>query len=144
MTERVNESIVVAADADTIMDFIADFEAYPDWQDDVKAVEVLETDGDGWGTKVRYDVDAGFMGAWVVLDYTYGENEIHWELDSSDKLKVYTGTYTFEDNGDGTTAVHYALEATPKIPVPRRIRDQATRKVVHMALEGVKREVEKS
>lgn len=142
MTERLNDSIVVESDPDTIIDFIADYESYPDWQDDVKVAEVLETDDDGWGTKVRFEVDAGFMGAWVVLDYSYGDNELSWELDSSDKLKVYSGAYTFEDQGDGTTKVTYALEAAPKIPIPKKIRDQASRKVIHNALEGVKREVE--
>jgi uncharacterized membrane protein len=142
MADSLRESIVVKSDPDTIMDFIADFDAYPRWQDDIEAVEILETDDDGWATQVRYEADAGIMSAWFVLAYTYGENEMRWQLVDSDKLKVSSGAYLLEDLGDGSTQVTYELEAAPKIPVPKRIRDQLTRKLVHSALEGVKREVE--
>jgi uncharacterized membrane protein len=144
VAESVRDSIVVNADPDTIMDFIADFERYPSWQEDIRDVEVLEHDENGWGTRVRFDVTSGPLAARLVLAYTYDDNAMRWELVESDKIRVNTGAYLLEDLGDGTTKVTYELEAEPKIPVPRMVRRQIARKLIDAALSGVKRTVEAS
>ena len=41
------------------MAVIADFAAYPEWADQVKSVEVLDTDADGRAERVRFTMDAG-------------------------------------------------------------------------------------
>jgi uncharacterized membrane protein len=142
VAERVRDSIVVHADPDTVMHFIADFENYPSWQEDIRDVEILETDDDGWATKVRYDVTSGPLAARLVLAYTYDDNAMRWELVESDKIKVNTGAYLLEDLGDGSTQLTYELEAEPKIRVPGLLRRQISRKVITSALEGVKRTIE--
>jgi ribosome-associated toxin RatA of RatAB toxin-antitoxin module len=45
VTNAVQDSIVVHADPDAVWDVIADFEAYPEWQPEIREAEVLETDG---------------------------------------------------------------------------------------------------
>jgi ribosome-associated toxin RatA of RatAB toxin-antitoxin module len=142
MTDAVRESIVVEADPDTIMDVIADFEAYPEWQSEMKEAEILETDGDGWGKQVRYKVDAKVFSAEYVLAYTYGENEMRWSLVEGDQLRKNEGVYLLEEQDDGTTLVTYELEVEPSIPMPGMLRRKAAKKIVDGALKDMKRRVE--
>ncbi len=142
MAESVSDSIVVDADPDTIMDVIADFEAYPQWQDEIKAVEILDTDADGWATRVRFRVDAMITEVNYVLDYDYTDTTMRWTMVEADKLRSNEGSYTLEDQGDGTTLVRYDLSIEPSIRVPGMIRKQGQRRIVHGALQALKQRVE--
>jgi ribosome-associated toxin RatA of RatAB toxin-antitoxin module len=142
LSDVVSESIVIASDPDSIMDVIADFEAYPDWQPEIKEVEVLETDDDGWGTRVRFVVDAKIMKTTLVLEYTYGDNEMRWVLTESDQLKKNDGSYTLEDQGDGTTNVRYDLEVVAGMPLPGMLRRRAAKQIIDAALKSLKHRVE--
>ena len=144
MTDVVNDSIVVNADPDSVMDVIADFDAYTDWQDEIKEVEILETDEDGWGTKVRFRVDAKIAQVNYVLSYTYEDAAMRWTMVEGDKVKRNDGSYELTDQGDGTTLVSYNLEVEPGIKIPSMVRKQAEKRIAHGALKALKRRVESS
>ena len=142
MSDIVRDSIVVGADIDTVLEIVADFAAYPQWQDDVKAAEVLETDEDGWGTKARFTIDARVQTVHAVLAYEYTDTTMSWHLVESPQLERNDGRYELRDIGDGSTEVTYQVEITPKFKVPAMLRRQAARKVVEGALQALKRRVE--
>lgn len=142
VSDAVTDSIVVDAPLGVVFDVIADFEAYPEWQGDIKEAEVLDTDEDGWGTRVRFVVDAKVLRMGLVLAYTYTETSMHWELVSSDALKEDTGAYRLTDLGDGRTQVDYELELVLAIPVPGPIRRKAARHIVDAALRQMKERAE--
>ena len=142
MADVVRDSIVIAADPDSIMDVIADYEAYPEWQDEIKEVEILATDDDGWGTQVRFKVDATIAVVNYVLGYEYTDTSVRWTMVEGDKVKRNEGSYELTDQGDGTTLVEYDLEVEPAIKVPSMLRKQASKRIVRTALEGLKRRVE--
>ena len=144
MTDVVNDSIVVNADPDSVMDVIADFDSYTQWQDEIKEVEILETDEDGWGTKVRFRVDAMIAQVNYVLAYTYEDNAMRWTMVEGDKVKRNDGSYELTDQGDGTTLVSYNLEVEPGIKVPSMVRKQAEKRIANAALKALKRRVESS
>ena len=142
MSETVRESVVIKADPDTIMDVIADFDAYRDWQPDFKSVEVLETDADGWATRVRFVLDAMIMTTTYTLAYRYTETSMSWDLVEGEQVRKLEGSYTLEDAGDGQTNVTYQLEVDPTISVPGILKRKATKKIVDSALKGLKQRVE--
>lgn len=142
MSEAVSESITVRADADAVMDVIADFETYPEWQDEIKAVEILETDDDGWGTRVHFTVDAKIFSMTYVLAYTYTDDAMHWTLVEGDQVRKIDGTYHLEELGDGSTRVTYDLEVVPAISLPKVVRRKAAQRIVDGALKGMKQRVE--
>lgn len=144
MSDAVSESIIVEAGADAVMDVIADFAAYPEWQEEIKDVEILETDDDGWATKVRYVVDAKIFSMTYVLAYTYADDAMHWNLVEGDQVRKIDGTYRLEEQDDGTTLVTYDLEVVPAISLPRMVRRKAAQRIVDGALKGMKRRVESS
>ena len=51
----VSKTVEVNADAKSILDIVADFEAYPEWNDEVKAVYILAHYDDGRRSKLRID-----------------------------------------------------------------------------------------
>lgn len=138
----VTDEIVVDAGPDAIWDVIADFESYPDWQDGVRKAEILETDDDGWGTKVRLVIDAQAFRAQIVLAYTYTDDSMSWRLLEGDGVRSNTGCYRLEPLEAGGTRVVYELEVTPSIPLPGMLRRMAAQRIVDTALRAMKQRVE--
>ena len=142
MADVVEDSIVIKADPDTIMDVIVDLEAYPQWQAEIKEVEVLETDDDGWATQARFRVDAMVAEVTYVLAYTYDDNVVRWTMVEGEKIKRNDGSYELTDAGDGTTSVRYHLQLEPGFKVPSMLRRQGEKRIVKTALHGLKQRVE--
>lgn len=142
MADAVSDSIVVEAQPDVVWDVIADFDRYPEWNDEISTVEVLDTDDQGWGTKVRYTIDAGVISATVVLAYAYTDTTMTWWLVEGDKVRKNDGTYTLEALADGTTRVIYELEVEPVIKLPGMMKRQAARRIITRALKNMKESAE--
>ena len=142
VADVVEDRIVIAADPDTIMDVIVDLEAYPDWQAEIKEVEILQSDDDGWATQARFRVDAMVAEVSYVLAYTYEDNAVRWTMVEGDKIKRNDGSYELTDRGDGSTEVRYHLQLEPGFKVPSMIRRQGEKRIVKTALQGLKQRVE--
>jgi uncharacterized membrane protein len=142
VAEAVRDSIVINADADTILDVVSDLESYPQWQPEVRSVEVLATDDDGWPTKVRLDVDAKVAQANMLLEYSYPEEGMRWRLLEGTGLSRNDGAYLLADRGDGTTEVTYEVTIDTSVPVPSVLRRQMARRLADSALKRLKTRVE--
>ena len=142
MAEGVRDSVVVHADPATILAVIADFEAYPRWQSDVREVEIVDAGTDGRADRVRFVFDAKGFRSTVVLQYRYTATSMRWSLVDSDTLRRDDGVYKLADQGDGTTTVTYELTLETRLPVPGMVRREAARRIAEGALRGLKRHVE--
>jgi ribosome-associated toxin RatA of RatAB toxin-antitoxin module len=142
VADRVQESIVVEADVATVLETVASFDDYPEWQDEMKAAETLETDENGWGTKARFTVDAKVLSATFTLEYEYTETSMSWTLVEGDKLTKNDGSYELKDLGDGRTEVTYTLEVGLSVPLPGMVRRRAAKQIVGSGLKGLKQRVE--
>jgi ribosome-associated toxin RatA of RatAB toxin-antitoxin module len=138
----VSDEIVVQASPEAVLDVVADFEAYPEWQPEFREVEILDTDENGWATRVRFVVDAKVLQARIVLAYSYGEAEMRWHLVEGDGVRRNDGAYLMEDLGDGTTRVTYEVEIEPSVPMPGMLRRKAAKRIAEGALRGMKQRVE--
>lgn len=142
MADRVQESIVVDADVATVLETVASFDDYPQWQDEMSAAETLETDENGWGTLARFTVDAKVLTATFVLAYDYTDTSMSWHLVEGDKLTTNDGSYELVDLGDGRTEVTYTLEVGLAVPLPGMVRRRAAKQIAASGLRGLKRRVE--
>jgi ribosome-associated toxin RatA of RatAB toxin-antitoxin module len=142
MTEAVTDRIEINATPQAVMDVILDIEAYPQWQSDIREVEVLERDDEGRAARARFVVDARVFTAIYTLAYTYSTDGVRWELVSSDQLRQLDGSYRVAGGTDGTTTVTYELVADPTISVPRFMRRKAAEHIVRSALQGLRQRVE--
>src|SRR4051794_3191265 len=124
MAFKVKDSIDIEASADQILDVLLDFPTYPEWNNEVKAVEVLESDEEGRPTKVSWKVDARIRTVGYVLEYDYSGLPISysWQRTEGD-VKSLQGTYSF-DEFDDVTEVGYETELDPGFPVPGLLRRQ--------------------
>jgi len=142
MAERVKDSIDIRASFDEIFEVASDYAAYPEWQDQVKKVDVLETDEDGYGTLVYFEVDAVLKKLSYTLAYDYSgwPKQFTWSLHDGD-VKSLDGRYGF-DEFDGVTEVTYEISVDPGFKIPSVLRRQGERQIVSTALKGLKKRVE--
>lgn len=143
MAARASQETVIEASPETIMGIITDYEAYPEWVDDMKESEVRETDDEGRATRVWYHVDARVMDVDYVLAYDYhDEHRLTWTLVEGAQVTQLDGEYALSDEGDGRTRVRYTLEADLAIPVPGFMKKRAQRRIMETGLGELKRRAE--
>lgn len=147
MADSTRSTITIDAPPSEIIDVIADLEAYPEWVKDMKHVEILSEDGDGWPDRARFTLDAGPIKDTYSLDYTWDVDEdglgaVSWTLVEATILKAMDGTYTLEQVGEGQTHVIYDLAVDINIPMLGMIKRKAAKVITDTALKELKKRVE--
>ena len=143
MTKGMYESIEIAADAATVYDVAADVDAYEEWAQGVKSVEVLERGEDGRPLRASFVIDGFVKEISYTLTYTHDHpGRMSWEADPGPDVKQLSGSYDFAEK-DGKTVVTYALRVEPNFPVPGFAMRQGEKQIVGAALRGLKRRVER-
>ena len=142
MADSVSDNIDVKATAEEIFAVATDFEAYPEWNANIKKVEIKETDGDGRPTKVWMQVDAKVKTIAYTLAYDYSEapEAFSWNLLEGD-VKALSGSYRF-DEFDDVTEVQYETSIDPGFPIPSFLKRQGEKQIVKGALADLKKRVE--
>ncbi|HEV3472580.1 MAG TPA: SRPBCC family protein [Actinomycetota bacterium] len=142
MAESVSDNIDVKASADELFDVAADFEKYPEWNANIKRVEIKETDEDGRATSVWFEVDAKVRTITYTLGYDYSDapTGFSWQLIDGD-VKELSGSYVF-DEFDDVTEVRYETRIDPGFPIPGFLKRQAEKQIVKGALADLKKRVE--
>ena len=143
MADATTSSITIGADPEHVMAVIADFAAYPEWADQVKSVEILDTDGAGRPERVRFQMDAGPIKDSYTLDYTWAPDgrSVSWTLVKGQIQKAQNGSYVLVGGAGGTT-VTYSLAVDLNIPMIGMLRRKAEKVIIDTALKGLKRRVE--
>jgi uncharacterized membrane protein len=144
MADRVKDTTDIEASAEEIFGVATDFEAYPEWNANIKQVEVKETDEEGRASLVWYEVDAKIKVVKYTLEYDYSEapNGFSWDLVDGD-VKKLNGSYFFDEFED-VTEVSYEMEIDPGFPVPGFLKRQAEKQIVRGALDDLKKRVEET
>jgi uncharacterized membrane protein len=142
MADKVSDSIDISATAEEIFEVATDFEAYPEWNANIKKVKIVETDEDGRASQVWFEVDAKIKTVTYTLEYDYSRAPEHfsWDLLDGD-VKALSGAYTL-DEFDDMTDVGYEMAIDPGFPVPGFLKRQAEKAIVKGALEDLKKRVE--
>lgn len=142
MAESVKDSIDIEASVEEIFEVATDFEAYPEWNANIKNVKVEETDEEGRATKVWYEVDAKVKVVKYTLAYDYSgaPETFTWDLLEGD-VKELSGSYKFDEFGD-VTDVSYETRIDPGFKIPSMLKRQAEKLIVRGALQDLKKRVE--
>ena len=143
MAERATEQITIDAQPGQLLEVLLDFDRYPQWAADIKDVEVLERDDESRGTLVRYRAAAMGQSARYTLAYDYSDvpHSMSWKLTEGSIMRVLDGSYTFEDQDEGTL-VTYHLEVDLIVPIPGFVKRRAEGKIMGTALRELKKRVE--
>lgn len=145
MADRAEGSITINASAADVMEVIADFDSYPEWSD-VKAVRVLERDGERRPAAVAFEITAPVIGdARYTLAYEYASEDegLSWTTrEIEGKIRDIRGEYILEELDEDETKVTYRLAVDLAIKVPGILKKQGERQIIKTALENLKRRVE--
>lgn len=143
MADHAEGSTEVFASPAEVMAVVADFEAYPDWVDNLEEVQVLARDRRGRGTRVAFRLRTPMGDQAYTLAYRYQPKDagVTWTYVEG-TLDDLAGSYTLEPAADGATRVTYRLEVALGVPLPGLVKRQAARQIVRSALSDLKRRVE--
>ncbi|MGD9622742.1 MAG: SRPBCC family protein [Mycolicibacterium sp.] len=115
----VSKTVEVAAEADSIMAIVADFESYPQWNDEIKGCWVLARYDDGRPSQLRLDVVVqGQAGTFITAVYYPGENQIHTVLQQGDHFDKQEQKFSVVAMGP-TSLLTVDLEVETKLPIPK-------------------------
>lgn len=147
MTDMARQEATIAASAAELYEVLLDFEAYPSWARDLKAVEVLERDAEGRGVIVRYRAAAMGRSTSYTLRYDHAgaPNSLPWALVRGDIMRRLDGAYTLTPDPDdpGRTHVAYELAVDLVIPLPGFVKHRAEIKIMHNALRELQAHIER-
>ena len=139
-------SVEIDAPVERCYEIASDIDHAPEWQGSLKDVEVLERDDRKRALVVETESDAKVKTVRSVLRFSYEEpTAIRW-VQEKGETKSLTGSWTFEDLGDGQTRATYALETEPGRILGLLLRGPAEAKVrdflLGNAADGLKRKAE--
>lgn len=148
MSEQATRVITIAASPQACFEVATDFERYPDWAGDIKAVTVSERDDEGRGVLVRFRTAAYGRSTSYTLRYDYAEapKALSWVEVEGDLTSKLDGAYIFAETTSGgsepATEVTYHLEAELKLPIPGFVKRRAEGRIMHTALRQLRARVE--
>ena len=139
-------SVEIDAPMERCYEIASDRANAPDWQGSLKDAEVLERDAEKRALVVETESDAKVKTVRATLRFSYEEpTAIRW-VQEKGETKSLTGSWSFEDLGNGRTRATYALNADPGRILGMLLRGPAESKVRDFLLgdaaEGLKQRAE--
>ncbi|MDQ3722024.1 MAG: SRPBCC family protein [Actinomycetota bacterium] len=106
-------STEIDAPIDAVWAIVQDVAAWPEWQETLGALEILETDAEGRATLCAVEFDARVTKIKMQLRCSYAPpTRMSFERVSGD-LSALSGSWSLEDLGDGRTGATYQLDVNP-------------------------------
>lgn len=127
----VSKTVEVDASAEEIMAIVADFEAYPQWNEEVKGAWILARYDDGRPCQLRLDASvSGYDITYIQAIYYPGENQIQTVMQQGDLFSKQEQVFSVVSMG-ATTLLTVDLDVETTMPVPKPM----VKKMVNDALE---------
>lgn len=102
------------------MAIVADFEAYPQWNPEIKGCWILARYDDGRPSQLRLDVEIqGQAGVFITAVYYPAENQIYTVLQQGDHFSKQEQRFSVVPLGASTLLqVDMEVEVDTKLPIP--------------------------
>lgn len=138
----LSKTVEVSANAASIMGIVADFERYPEWNQEIKGLWVLARYDDGRPSQVRLDADyQGMQATFIQAIYYPGENQIQTVLQQGDLFTKQEQLFSAVDTGmSSLLTVDMDVETSMPIPAPM-VKSLAGNVLDHLA-ENLKQRAE--
>lgn len=135
-----NKEVDIEADPAAVLEVLADVEGLPSWSPVHKKIEVIDRFDDGRPHHVKMAVSILGINDEQVVEYTWSDTKVTWDLVEGTQQKSQHGEYTLTPTDKGT---HVAFELTvdPKIPVPGFLVKKGTKTILEAATEGLRQQV---
>jgi hypothetical protein len=142
--EEVTERMVIAGTPEHCFEVLTDFERYPQWAADIKAVSLDDPDEQGRPRTVTFRAAAFGRSTSYTLHYDYAlaPHELSWVQTAGDLTRRLDGVYVLEPSGDHATEIRYDLIVDLKVPLPGFVKRRAEGRIMGTALKELKARVE--
>jgi hypothetical protein len=142
--EKVTERMVIRGTPQHCFEVLIDFDRYPDWAADIKAVVIDERDEQGRPQLVTFRAAAFGRSTSYTLryDYTHAPDELAWIQVAGDLTRRLDGAYILHSSGDGSTDIRYDLVVDLRVPLPGFVKRRAEGRIMGTALRELKVRVE--
>ncbi len=116
----LSKTTEVDANAASIMAVVADFEAYPEWNEGIKGVWVLARYDDGRPSQLRLDMEVnGISGTYIQAVYYPDANQIQTVMQQGDLLAKQEQLFSVVETGERCLlTVDVDVESTLPVPAP--------------------------
>jgi ribosome-associated toxin RatA of RatAB toxin-antitoxin module len=144
LEEQVTERMVVRATPDRCYGVLTDFERYPEWAADIKAVSVDERDDAGRSVQVTFRAAAFGRSTSYTLRYDYSgaPARLAWRQVAGDVTRRLDGSYEIQPTDDGCSDVIYNLVVELKVPLPVFVKRRAEGRITYTALRELRARAE--
>ena len=138
----LSKTVEVSANAASILGIVADFERYPEWNEEIKGLWVLARYDDGRPSQVRLDADyQGMQATFIQAIYYPGENQIQTVLQQGDLFSKQEQLFSVVEAGAASLlTVDMDVETTLPVPAPM-VKSLAGNVLDHLA-ENLKQRAE--
>ena len=138
----LSKTVEISADAAVIMRIVADFEAYPQWNEEIQGLWVLARYDDGRPSQLRLDADyQGMQSTFIQAVYYPGENQIQTMLQQGDLFTKQEQLFSVAEVGASSLlTVDLDVETSTPIPAPM-VKSLASNVLDHLA-EKIKQRAE--
>ena len=114
----VSQTVEVGANAAAILGIVSDFEAYPQWNDEVKAVYILARYHDGRPSQLRLDTEiAGNPGTYIQAVYYPGPMQIQTVMQQGDLFSKQEQLFSVVEMG-ASSLLTVDLDVETTFPMP--------------------------
>jgi uncharacterized protein YndB with AHSA1/START domain len=138
---QASGEIVIDAQPEVIMEALADMDAVPSWSSVHKRVEVIDTHSDGRPHHVKVSIRVTGISDSQMLVYHWGPDWMVWDADRTVQQHGQHGEYNLRREGDDKTRVRFTITVEPSAPLPEFWVNRARKKILHSALEGLRKRV---
>ncbi|ANE78205.1 cyclase [Mycobacterium adipatum] len=125
----VSKTVEVTAPAATIMGIVADFEAYPQWNEEVTGAWVLARYDDGRPSQLRLDTSVqGMQGTYIQAVYYPGDNQIQTVMQQGNLFSKQEQLFAVVDMGPVSLLtvdmdVEVSMAGVPSMMVKKVVND---------------------
>ena len=138
----VSKTVEVAADAASILAIVADFEAYPQWNDGVKGLWVLARYDDGRPSQLRLDAKyEAIEDSLIQAVYYPSETQIQTVMQQGKLFKKQEQLVSVVDTG-ASSLLTVDLDVEPSLPIPAPMVKTLANNVLDYLAENLKKRAE--
>jgi ribosome-associated toxin RatA of RatAB toxin-antitoxin module len=138
----VSKTVEVAADAATIMAIVADFESYPQWNEEVKGLWVLARYDDGRPSQLRLDASySGFDGTYIQAVYYPSGSQIQTVMQQGELFSKQEQLFSVVEIGP-TTLLTVDMDVETEMSVPQPMVKKAVNNALDYLADNLKRRAE--
>src|SRR5271156_281377 len=138
----VSKTVEVAADAASILAIVADFESYPQWNQEIKGLWVLARYDDGRPSQLRLDAAYEAIEDTLIQAVYYpGPNQIQTVMQQGNLFKKQEQLFSVVEMG-ATSLLTVDMDVEPALPVPAPMVKKLADNVLDYLAENLKRRAE--